>query len=146
MPRAWFPVLPVAKGRPRAVRFGNRGRMITPPKTRRAEAVFAALAAHHPDAPVVPMGGPLRVSLEFLFPVPKSWPKWKRAAALAGEWRNQGKPDVDNLAKLCLDALQPGWFGDDRQVVDLRARKGYAEAPGVWLEWEELPQAERRKP
>ena len=146
MPRAWFPVLPVAKGRPRAVRFGSRGRLITPPKTRIAEAVLAALAAHHEKAPVVPIAGPLRVSLEFLFPVPRSWPKWRRAAALAGTWRHQGRQDVDNLAKLVLDALQPGWFADDRQVVDLRAVKRYAPEPGVWVEWEELPQAERRKP
>jgi Holliday junction resolvase RusA-like endonuclease len=92
------------------------------------------------------MGGPLRVRLEFLFPVPRSWPKWKRAAALEGSWRHQGSVDVDNLGKLALDALQPGWFADDRQVVELHLTKGYAEAPGVWLEWEELPQAQRRKP
>jgi len=43
-------------------------------------------------------------------------------------------PDIDKLARCCLDGLVGVLFDDDRVVVELRARKLYArflEAPGA---------------
>ena len=34
-----------------------------------------------------------------------------------------GPPDVDNLSKLILDALNGVWWHDDAQVIDLHVRK-----------------------
>lgn len=47
------------------------------------------------------------------------------------------RPDVDNLAKLLLDAMvSAGWLTDDTRVIELVAAKRYAgddETPGVEL-------------
>ena len=45
------------------------------------------------------------------------------------------KPDTDNIAKSILDSLNGIAYKDDKQVVDLRVRKQYAEVPSVsvWI-------------
>lgn len=45
------------------------------------------------------------------------------------------KPDTDNIAKSILDSLNKIAYLDDKQVVDLRVRKRYAEVPSVsvWI-------------
>lgn len=49
-----------------------------------------------------------------------------------------GKPDIDNLAKSCLDALtKAGAWLDDSQVFDLRAIKRHGELEGVLITIEE---------
>jgi len=42
------------------------------------------------------------------------------------------RPDLDNYAKACLDAMNGLCFADDAQVVRLTAQKSYAVEPG-WL-------------
>ena len=59
-----------------------------------------------------PLDGPLQVSIEFVFQV-KSKPQ---------AWRIK-TPDVDNLVKLILDALNGIAYHDDRQVAVLMAAK-----------------------
>ena len=41
----------------------------------------------------------------------------------------QANQDIDNLAKSCLDALNGIAFEDDRQVVELVARKASGRSP-----------------
>ena len=45
------------------------------------------------------------------------------------------KSDTDNIAKSILDSLNKIAYLDDKQVVDLRVRKQYAEVPSVsvWI-------------
>jgi Holliday junction resolvase RusA-like endonuclease len=43
----------------------------------------------------------------------------------------QGRPDVDNLAKLVLDAGNGILWDDDSQIVKLTACKSWSETPGV---------------
>lgn len=62
---------------------------------------------------------PVLVSLEFHLPRPKSLPK--RVTL------HTKKPDVDKLARGTVDALNGVLFKDDSQVVEVRARKVYAE-------------------
>lgn len=63
--------------------------------------------------------GPVLVALEFHLPRPKSLPK--RVTL------HTKKPDVDKLARGTVDALNGVLFHDDSQVVEVRARKVYAE-------------------
>jgi len=63
--------------------------------------------------------GPVLVALEFHLPRPKSLPK--RVTL------HTKKPDVDKLARSTVDALNGVLFHDDSQVVEVRARKVYAE-------------------
>ena len=89
------------------------------PKTRVDEALFAAHA--HGHRPAAPLEGPLAVELLFVF-VPA---KDKRKRAHAGELAHVIRPDVDNLSKLALDAMNGVFWVDDTQIVSLTARKTY---------------------
>jgi len=59
--------------------------------------------------------GPVTVAVIFRLPRPASAPR--RVV------HHLTKPDVDKLARCCLDALTGVVFADDKAVVDLRARK-----------------------
>jgi Holliday junction resolvase RusA-like endonuclease len=67
-----------------------------------------------------PMPGAVSVGLTFWFPRPLN-KIWKTKPMLAEV--KTTKPDLDNLAKGVLDALQHHAFGDDSQVVELRLSK-----------------------
>lgn len=66
--------------------------------------------------------------------VPSSWPKTKKAQALAGTIRPTTKPDQDNVLKAIFDGLNGVAWRDDVQVVDITSRKRYAPLPGVYVE------------
>jgi Holliday junction resolvase RusA-like endonuclease len=92
-----IPGNPLPKARARS---GN-GRHYTPQCTRNAESW---VKLHAKKAGVPCLAGPLRVSLVFA--------------------RKDAQPcDIDNLAKLVLDALHGVAFANDRQIVHLAATK-----------------------
>ena len=83
-----------------------------------------------PYRPVWPLKGPVRLVFTAYMPIPASASKKRKAAMQAGKIGHIVKPDVDNLAKQLLDAMSRLWFWeDDRQVVELVARKRYGESP-----------------
>lgn len=117
--------IPQGKARPR---FTKGGRAYTPAKTRRYEEAVreaALLAAQVQGFVKYDEGTPLEACITAWFPVPASWPKKKRAAALSGALYPTGKPDADNIAKAVLDAVNGIAFHDDRQIVSLTVRKRY---------------------
>ena len=109
---------------PRVASIGGHARAYTPQKTVAAEQSFLAQAL--PYKPAEPLTGPITVRIALALPVPASWSKRKRQAAAEGDLLPTGRPDLDNFAKLILDALNGVFFGDDAQIVDLRATKAYA--------------------
>jgi Holliday junction resolvase RusA-like endonuclease len=115
------------KGRPR---FG-KGFAYTDTRTRNAEAWVKACAVQAYRA--APMGGPLSITLSIGVPVPKSWPKKRRADALAGGIWPTGKPDLDNQVKLVGDALNGIVWGDDSQIVRAVVSRRYVEQPQAVL-------------
>ena len=70
---------------------------------------------------------PVKVNIEIVKRAPVSASKRKRQLMLTGEINPTSKPDVDNVAKSILDALNKTAFYDDSQVVDLTVSKHYAE-------------------
>ena len=119
---------PIAQGRPRAVRVGGGIRVYDPETSRDwKRTVQGQLLAVKP--PVL-LAGPLRVSLYFFLPRPKSAPK--RVIYVTT------RPDVENLAKACLDAMTGLIYVDDRQIVDLHVTKEYSPEPGVLICVEEV--------
>ena len=82
--------------------------------------------------------GPVRVEVDFYLPRPSSVSMKKRPLPIV-------PPDVDKLARACLDGLGQGFdtgkvgdgilFGDDSQVTELVARKFYADdrEPGATI-------------
>jgi len=116
---------PVAKGRPRMTKAGIA---FTPSATRKFEA-HGRMAAQMAMGERPPIDGPVIMTVEAVLPIPKSWPKAKAAAAMAGTVRPVTRPDTDNYAKGALDACNEIVFRDDSQVVELVARKVYGDDP-----------------
>lgn len=118
---------PVAKGRPRVTKTGHA---YTPAQTRRWEQ-YARLMAQQQMAGQAPIAGPVEVCVRAVFPVPASWPAWKRQMALAGAVGHTTKPDGDNLFKAAVDALNGIVFVDDSQIIWHSAAKLYGDKPRV---------------
>lgn len=112
---------PVPKGRPRARIIGRpphqQVQIYTPPETAAAEQAFALQAKKY--RPRVPIWGPLVVELVFVVSPPQKIPDDRSRV-----WPHV-KPDVDNYAKLVMDALNEMMWHDDGQVCSVVARKVY---------------------
>jgi len=116
---------PQGKGRPR---FGN-GRTYTPAKTVAYEQLIARTAAEAMrHLPYELTALPCYVRVDVYKGVPKSWTQAKRARALDGQ-EIPGKPDLDNVAKAVLDALNAVVYADDVQVTRLLVTKQYSLEP-----------------
>ena len=82
-----------------------------------------------------PLEKALKVNIIAFFEIPKSVSKKKKEQMLNNEIYPTIKSDTDNIAKSILDSLNKIAYLDDKQVVDLRVRKQYAEVPSVsvWI-------------
>ena len=78
--------------------------------------------------------GQFTVAIRAIYEVPGSYPKKKREAALKGEIRPCVKPDVDNITKVVLDALNGVAYLDDSGVIAVTVEKEYGEAARVEVE------------
>lgn len=119
----------VGKGRPRVSTIAGRPRLYTPAKTVKWEQLIS-------DAARSAMGSqeasehPVAVSIKIDVQIPQSWSKARRRAAELNQV-HPGKPDLDNVAKAVLDALNGVVYQDDKQVIRLTATKRYGSAPMV---------------
>ncbi len=80
-----------------------------------------------------------RVSVEIIayLEIPKSTSKKKYEEMLSGNISPTKKPDIDNIAKSILDALNKFVFKDDNQVTKLTVEKKYSEVEKVYIKIEE---------
>jgi Holliday junction resolvase RusA-like endonuclease len=121
---------PKGKGRPRFSRVGNFTKVYTDKQTLTYEAMIATFAKQA-------MGGtellktPVSVFLYVRLPVPQSYSKKRRDACLSGLEKPCKKPDIDNIAKTYLDAMNGVIFLDDTLVIDLHVKKLYSVVAGV---------------
>ena len=110
---------PVGKQRHRL----GKGNLYTPEKTRHYErevrAVYLSDGRHHYG------NAPLKMHILAFYKIPASSSKTARTAMLCGEIRPVLKPDVDNVAKIIMDALNGVAYDDDKQVVCLTVEKRY---------------------
>ena len=124
---------PVPKGRPR---FTRSGIAYTPSATREYEDIVRLYAK---TAKIHALTGDIRAAICFYMPIPKSWSKRKKQLATNGDIRPSVKPDIDNLTKAVLDALNGGVaYHDDKQLVELHLSKVYSDYPRPEIELEEL--------
>ena len=115
---------PVAKGRPR---FSTRGKFpvaYTPEKTKTYESEVGIMAKAAMGASE-PFKGALEAFIYVTFPVPASYSKKRTEACLKGSERPIKKPDIDNIAKCFLDAMNEIVYLDDTQVLTLHVTKVY---------------------
>lgn len=110
--------VPIGKARARTVRLPNG--MIssyTPKKTRRWEESIAFQATQ--TRPDQLLDGPLACQIVFWLPRPQSRPKRDRYP--------DRKPDLDNLAKAVLDALEGVVYTQDSRIVTKVLHKRYVQ-------------------
>ena len=81
---------------------------------------------------------PLRAIIRAFFPIPKSASKKKREQMRDLRILHTKKPDVDNIIKAVLDALNGVAYYDDSQVAQVFISKCYAEQPKVIIELYEV--------
>lgn len=119
-----IPGEPRGKGRPR---FMHSGHTYTDEKTKAYES---AVKAAWYKAGRKKISGAVYVHISAYFSVPKSGSKALRADKLNGLALPTKKPDVDNIAKIILDALNGLAFDDDKDVVYLDVTKHYTPGDG----------------
>ena len=131
----WFPIEPTPKGRPRFTRYGKKRfvKAYTPKKTRNYEEKITEYYRQSPNAYKFEKGIPLAINLVFGMPIPKSTPKSRKEAMFEGIIKHTKRPDVDNMAKAVLDALNGIAWEDDSQIVRLTVTKEYTKEPYVYL-------------
>lgn len=142
------PGQPFGKQRPRKS-FKLKG-LYTPKETTNYEAYVRNIANKQASM----IDKPLRVDITAYFEIPKSFSKKRRQACLAGLEKPTKKPDKDNIEKVILDGMNPlfktnkathkkemvvpGFYQDDKQVIDGFTRKLYGSKACVLVEVEEM--------
>ena len=123
---------PKGKGRPRFSRVGKFTKTYTDAKTKMYEEKIASAARLH-IYPNEPLETPLSITLILHVGVPKSYSKKRTTDCLTGkEWPTK-KPDLDNVAKAFLDAMNGIVYKDDVQVIRLYVSKTYSIDPHVLI-------------
>jgi len=118
--------MPMGKERPRTVRKGNKIIIYTPKKTEHLTNLIRDKVIKEKGY----LGAiPLRVTIIHYISRPKSAPKSRVYPTV--------RPDLDNLNKLVLDALQGFAYADDGQIVTLVSAKRYTiDSPRIEVEIE----------
>jgi Holliday junction resolvase RusA-like endonuclease len=113
---------PVPQPRPRVSTRGGFARAYVPAK-HPVHAYRQAIAEAADEAGLVAQDEPLNVVIDFVFERPKSH---MRKSGVKADAPRLPRPDVDNLAKAVLDALQ-NVIGDDTNVARLVVEKSYGQ-------------------
>lgn len=117
------------KMRPKATAFGGHARVYTPSAQIKNENWIKL--EYQMQAEALGFNGfgdlPLAMYIIHHMAVPSSFSKKKRQLALEHKIFPTKKPDVDNLAKTVLDALNGVAFSDDKNIIDLHIIKDYSE-------------------
>ena len=111
---------PVPQPRPRVSTRGGFARAYVP-KDHPVHAYRKAIAEAADEAGLVAQDEPLNVVIDAVFERPQSH---MRKSGVKADAPRLPRPDVDNLAKAVLDALQE-LIGDDTNVARLVVEKSY---------------------
>lgn len=118
---------PRGKGRPRFNR--QTGNTYTDSETRAYEDKIVAYYRKSYGSHKWPDSAFIAVEVIAHYQIPKSTTKTIRAAMEVGTVRPSRKPDIDNVLKAVLDALNGVAYKDDSRVVFVAARKIYGNDP-----------------
>ena len=133
------PGAPKGKARARTVRGrGGNSFSYTPEQTVLYENLIKCCYRQESNSMIFNDGQPLKVTIIAYYPIVKSTSKKKKQQMLDDLMFPTKKPDIDNIAKSILDALNKLAYRDDTQVVTLHMEKHYADEPRVEVEIEEI--------
>ena len=124
----------IGKGRPRLNSY--TGAVYTPTRTKDYEnLVMQYFMIKYPK--FKQLEG--RLSVEFVsnFDLPKSTKKQDKIIMLENKINPIKKPDIDNIVKIILDAMNEIAFKDDTQITKLNVEKKYSETESVFVKIEE---------
>lgn len=122
------------KGRPRINTYTCRA--YTPNKTKEYEELTKQyFVLKYPR--YIPLEGRIKVSIIAYFKIPKGTNKSNSELMLKGIISPTKKPDVDNIEKIVLDAMNTLAFKDDSQITKLDIEKVYSEEEKVYVKIEE---------
>ncbi len=144
MSRLEFEVLGKAQGLDRSRQTANGIRFDSAKnRTNKAYICLEAEQAARGEGinlPIRPYRHGYSVKLEINVEPPKSYTKRKLGEIERGEWSPLSKPDVDNVLKLYLDALNGRIIEDDRYVTSVQVYRVYAKKNAVRcvIEWSEV--------
>jgi Holliday junction resolvase RusA-like endonuclease len=124
-------IKPIGKARARVTRYGT----FTPQKTKDFERAIAWSFKKQFKAHEI-IVKPIKLTIRATFNPPKSYSKVKRLRCL--KTYHSKKPDIDNIAKAIMDALNGIAYKDDNQVVILHIEKWYGEEDSVEIEIVEI--------
>jgi Holliday junction resolvase RusA-like endonuclease len=130
---------PQGKARPRVVRRNGRSVTYTPEKTTDYEAkIRAAYIDEVGNNRLFADGDSVNLAITAFFEIPKSTSAIMRQKMVEKKVLPAKKPDIDNIAKIVMDALNPcasigfvGAWKDDICVTSLSIRKYYSAEPGL---------------
>lgn len=123
---------PVAKGRPRLGKFGT----YTPSKTINYENLVKISYLNTINDKLCDV--PLKIEIWAIFEPTKTERKSKKKyTKLIGQTYTK-KPDIDNIAKSILDALNDVAYDDDSNISELVVHKLYGEQAKAIIEIKEI--------
>ena len=82
-------------------------------------------------------GTPVTLRIVARFEPPKSASKKRQQQMLSGELPPLKKPDIDNIVKVVVDALNGAAYHDDTQIIFTVAKKAYSAVEGLDITVEE---------
>lgn len=124
----------VGKERPRVNSY--TGIVYTPNRTKDYEMLikqyFKIKYPNHKE-----LEGRLSVDIVAYMRIPKNTSKKKTEEMLSGNISPTRKPDIDNIAKSVLDAMNKFVFKDDNQISQMKIEKRYGEIEKIYIKVEE---------
>lgn len=124
----------VGKERPRVNMY--TGRVYTPNKTKEYECLIQQyFKIVYPTADM--LEGRIHIDIIAYLKIPKGTSKVKEKEMLEGNMSPTQKPDIDNIAKSVLDAMNKVAFKDDNQVTRISVEKRFSTEDKVQITIEE---------
>lgn len=134
--RFTIPGEPVGKARPRFARTPSGNvKAYTPAKTAGYERYVAML---YRASGGKLNDGAVMINITAYYKMPQKLSKARFSDMLNGVLLPTKKPDIDNVVKIILDALNSVAYTDDSHIVRLSAEKSYAINPSVEVEIDEI--------
>ena len=124
----------VGKGRPRLNSY--TGVVYTPTKTKDYETLVEQyFLLKYPRFKI--LEGRIKVSIIAYFSIPKATKKADIEQMLENNISPTKKPDIDNIVKVVLDAMNKFAFKDDNQITKIDVEKKYALEDKIYIKIEE---------
>lgn len=124
----------IGKGRPRLNSY--TGAVYTPTNTKDYETLVEQyFLLKYPKFKM--LEGRIKVSIVAYFAIPKATKKSDINQMLENNISPTKKPDIDNIVKIVLDAMNKFAFKDDTQITKIEVEKKYGLEEKVYIKIEE---------